>query len=175
MISEYNNKQFIIDPKIAFQNCTLFIDKNPYRIRFNIDINNQVHLKFKNIIDIIYNKISEYIEMDYNINVDKIINPFCKSKILIDNHVFYVMLNNHTIIKDIDTKNRINIDSLFDKKLIIYPYLSNPNINISNEIVYLNFFFHTIYVKIENKSKSNKIENLNVDINYIEKEINKFL
>lgn len=175
IITKYNNNKYIIEPFIAFNNCLINRSKNPYRIRFNIDINKNDHFKFKNIVDIIYDKISEYIEMDDNINISKVINPLFESKILIDNYVFYGMLNNYTIIKDIDTKDRINIDSLFDKKLIIYPYLLNPNINISNEIVYINFFFHTIYVKIENKSNLNKIEDLNVNIDHIEKEINKYL
>lgn len=175
IITKYNEKRYIIEPSIAFDNCLINRSKNPYRIRFNIDINRNDHFKLKNTIDIIYDKISEYIEMDDDINVSKVINPLFESKILIDNYVFYGMLNNYTIIKDIDTKDRINIDSLFDKKLIIYPYILNPNINISNEIVYINFFFHTIYVKIENKSNSNKIEDLDVNIDHIEKEINKYI
>lgn len=174
LISKYKNKRFIIDPTIAFENCTLFIDKKPYRIRFNIDNNNK-HSKFKYIIDTIYDEISKYIEIDYDINVDKIINPFFKSKILIDNYVFYGMINNSTIIKDIDTKKIINIDSLIDNNLIIYPYISDPNINISNEIVYVNFFFHTIYIKTKYKEKPNKIENFDFNIDHIEKEINKYM
>ena len=175
IITKYNEKRYIIEPSIAFDNCLINRSKNPYRIRFNIDINRNDHFKLKNTIDIIYDKISEYIEMDDDINISKVINPLFETKILIDNYVFYGMLNNYTIIKDIDTKDRINIDSLFDKKLIIYPYILNPNINISNEIVYINFFFHTIYVKIENKSNSNKIEDLDVNIDHIEKEINKYI
>lgn len=175
LISTYKNKRYIIDPTIAFENCTLFIDKNPYRIRINIDINNNKHSKFKDIIDNIYEEISKYIEMDYNINVDKIINPFFKSKILIDNYVFYGMINNSTIIKDIDTKKKINIDSLIDNNIIIYSYILNPNINISNEIVYVNFFFHTIYIKIKKVSKLRKIEDFDINIDYIEKEINKYV
>lgn len=161
LISKYKNKSFIIDPTIAFENCTLFIDKKPYRIRFNIDNNNNKHSKFKYIIDTIYDEISKYIEIDYDINID--------------NYVFYGMINNSTIIKDIDTKKIINIDSLIDNNLIIYPYISDPNINISNGVAYVNFFFHTIYIKTKYKSKLNKIENFDFNIDYIEKEINKYM
>lgn len=174
IITKYNNKRIVIEPSIAFDNCSINRNKNPYRIRFNIDINNNMHFKFKTVLDIIYDKISEFIEKDDEIKVFNIINPLFESKILIDNYVFYGMLNNYTIIKDIDTKDRINIDSLFNKNLIIYPFILGPNINISNETVYLNFFFHTIYVKIIDKSNLNKIEELDVNIDYIEKEINKY-
>lgn len=38
IITKYNDNQIIIEPSIAFDNCTINQDKNPYRIRSNIDI-----------------------------------------------------------------------------------------------------------------------------------------
>lgn len=46
---KYQNKNFIIEPEILFNNCRYEINKNKHLIKFNIDLANPKCIDFKNL------------------------------------------------------------------------------------------------------------------------------
>ncbi len=146
----YKNDNFLLEPKIAFNNCTLYTKNKLIKVKIIIEEDNE-HQKFKDFIKFIYNNISEFIEIDENnIFISEVINPLNKEDIL------FPIINSYTDIKDYDTKETLNIESLKDKNFI-YPIFWAPNINIYNEKVYTNFILNSCCIKIIDDSL-NKFE-----------------
>lgn len=147
----YKNDNFLLEPKIAFNNCTLYTKNKLFKVKIIIEEDNE-HQKFKDFIKFIYNNISEFIEIDENdVFISEAINPLNKEDIL------FPIINSYTDIKDYDTKESLSIESLKDKKFILYPIFWAPNINIYNEKVYTNFILNSCCIKIIDDSL-NKFE-----------------
>lgn len=158
---KYNNKNFIINPKIAFNNCSLWVDKNPYKIRINIDACNNDHIDFEYLINIIFNEINKF-KKENNI-ISKLMHPLNVSNVLENTKILYLTVNETSIIKDFETNQCIELNALNGKRFIIYPLIFAPNINIYNSNIYINFVLKSAYVKI-NKDIINT-ENIEIDYN----------
>lgn len=148
----YKDDNFLLEPKIAFNNCKFYTKNKLFKVKITIDKEDNEHRKFKEFIKFIYNNISEFIEIDENdIFISEVINPLNKEDIL------FPIINSYTDIKDYDTKETLNIESLKDKNFILYPIFWAPNINIYNEKVYTNFIINSCCIKIIDDSL-NKFE-----------------
>lgn len=161
---QYNNNNFIIEPRIAFDNCSLFTENNPYKIRFNIDLSNTNHKNFEKMIYILHKEINKYIEKDNELLDMEVMDPLNTSNVLFNTKILYAIINKFTIIKDFDNNNKINIEYLINKRFIVYPSFFAPNINVYNKKLYINFTLNMIYVKIikkENKENNEDIETIN--------------
>lgn len=151
-ILKYDNRIFVFDKEIAFKGCSIYTNTKPNKVKIHIENNNKEHEKFKKSIKFLYDTISEIIEEEDNINVDKIINPiYTKDK----KDYLFIIINSNTIIKNFENEEIIKIDELYRKKFNIYPIIYSPNFNIYNDNIYINFTLHTIYIKeIENEWKN---------------------
>jgi hypothetical protein len=162
----YKDDNFILEPKIAFNNCTLYTKNKLFKIKIKVDKENDEHQKFKDFIKFVYNNISEFIEIDENnIFISEVINPLNNEDLL------FSIINPYTDIKDYDTKESLNIESLKDKSFILYPIFWAPNVNIYNEKVYINFILNSCCIKIIDSSL-NKFE---YNFKDVDEAINKYI
>jgi hypothetical protein len=172
IILKYDNENFLLEPLTAFNNSSIYnYGKKPYKIRLNIDNNIDKHKYFKNWIENIYEKISNYILEEDEIIVSKVINPLGKSNILSNINILFATLNDSTIIKNYETNELMKIEELTGRRFIIYPLFWSPNINI-NENVYINFPLHTIYIKM--LKKPNMKKNIEINIENVNKAMDFF-
>lgn len=163
---QYNNNKFIFEPEIAFDNCSLFTDNNPYKIRFNINLSDIEHLKFKELIYIFYEKIKDYIKKDgIELLNMRVMDPLNTSNVLFDTKILYSIINKSTIIKNFDNDMNLNINDLIDKRFVAYPSFFSPNINVYNKKLYINFTLNMIYIKVIKENIENKdyIETIKYD------------
>lgn len=158
---KYNDKNFIINPKIAFNNCSLWLDKIPYKIRININTCNDEHIDFEYLINIIFNEINKFIKKDKNITA-KLMHPLNASNVLENTKILYITINESSIIKDFETKENLEMNALNGKRFIMYPLIFAPNINIYNSKIYINFILKSAYIKID----ENIINADNIEIDY---------
>lgn len=59
------NKNFIINPKVLFSNCSAFYQKL-YKIRININNSDLEHVKFNNLLKYIHHEINTVLENEGN-------------------------------------------------------------------------------------------------------------
>lgn len=159
---KYDGKTFVIEPKISFTNCKLFSTKNnTYSIKFEINLLNNKHIDFKKYIRKIYDKISECIEQEDDLIIDKIYNPINNSNYIQNIDVFYANINKNTTIINIENDEQIKLNSLIDKVFIAYPIFYSPTLNKWNDNMYVNFSIYELHVKIikEPKKEFNYVPN----------------
>lgn len=157
---KYKNKTFVIEPKISFINCKLFSTKNNrYSIKFEINLLNNKHIDFKNYIRKIYDKLSECIEQEDNLIIDKIYNPINNSNYVQNIDVLYANINKNTKIINIENDEKIDFHDLINKVFIGYPIFYSPTLNKWNDNIYVNFSIYELHVKIIKEQKK--------DFNYV--------
>lgn len=107
---KYNNKGFLIEPEIAFKNCSLYSNITPNKIKIIIN-DNEDHNTFEKSIRFLYDIISEIIELDDDINVDMVMNPIYRK----DNEksLFFV-INENTVIKNLETREMMKINETYN-------------------------------------------------------------
>lgn len=69
---KYKNEEFIIDTETQFKNCDIFIQKNIPKIKMTF---NNDHDKLLETINLLCDKIGDFIEKNDDINISHIINP----------------------------------------------------------------------------------------------------
>lgn len=162
----YDNKIFAIDPNVGFKNCKIYSEKSNImtKIKIPINIEDEEHEKFKELITCIYDNISEYIERKDNICISHIVNPF---NIISDTYTIFAILNKNTIIKNLDNQKTMDINELKGKILDIYPIFYSPDMTIYEDRIYINLTIHTLFVKIV----KNWDNNINIDYQKIIKKM----
>lgn len=156
---KYKSKTFVIEPKISFINCKLFSTKNnKYSIKFEINLLNNKHIDFKNYIRKIYDRLSECIEQEDNLIIDKIYNPINNSNYVQNIDVLYANINKNTTIINIENDEQIDFQHLINKVFIGYPIFYSPTLNKWNDNIYVNFSIYELHVKIKEQKK---------DFNYV--------
>lgn len=152
--TKYSEKGFLIKPNIAFSNSSYFF-KNMYKIRININILDKEHKCFKEFIDKIYDSISLFIEGDDEISVDTIIRPTIKSNMLPNTEILHLIINRNTELLEYFTNKIIDKQSLINKRFTIYPIINSPNINNSNDKMYLNFSLKKAFIRLDESLENN--------------------
>lgn len=161
-ILKHNNEEFIIDSEMTFNNCEIYLQKSKIKINLN-NINHQV---FMDKITYLYDIISDLFEKE-DVIVSIVINPIYKINNL---QMLFSAINTKTIIKNIENDKLMKIDDLNNKKFDLYPIFNSPIINIYDEKIYVNFSFHSIYIKLIkdneliNYDKIKKIMNKNYQV-----------
>lgn len=77
--------------------------------------------------------------------------------------MLFSTINQKTIIKNVDNDKVIKLDDIDDKIFDIYPVLCCFNMNLYYDKIYINFSFHSIFVKIK------KTYDIDIDYNNIKK------
>lgn len=153
LMLKYNNEDFIIDTETQFKNCDIYKQNNIPKIKmvFNNESENLLEM-----IKLLYDRISESIEKNDDIILSKIINPIYKTN---SREILFASINNKTTIKNIENDKLIKLNELDNKIFNIYPILYCLKLNLYVDKLYINFSFHTIFIKL--------IENYhNIDIDY---------
>lgn len=141
---ECKKEKFLIEPEIAFNNSTIFNKNNMFKLRISLDEENIEHRKFKRFIKAVYDKISELIEEEDN-NDDMFISSV---KNPLNDNVLFSIINKSVEIRNYNNKERLNIEDVKNKQLLVYPIFWAPNINIYNEKVYINFVLYSCCINI---------------------------
>lgn len=141
---ECKKEKFLIEPGIAFNNSTIFNKNNMFKLRISLDEENIEHRKFKRFIKAVYDKISELIEEEDN-NDDMFISSV---KNPLNDNVLFSIINKSVEIRNYNNKERLNIEDVKNKQLLVYPIFWAPNINIYNEKVYINFVLYSCCINI---------------------------
>lgn len=141
---ECKKEKFLIEPGIAFNNSTIFNKNNMFKLRISLDEENIEHRKFKRFIRAVYDKISELIEEEDN-NDDTFISSV---KNPLNDNVLFSIINKSVEIRNYNNKERLNIEDVKNKQLLVYPIFWAPNINIYNEKVYINFVLYSCCINI---------------------------
>ena len=150
---KYKNEDFVIDTETLFKNCDIYQQNNIPKIKmiFNNESNDLLET-----IKLLYDKISYVIKKNDDIILSHIINPIYKSNN--NKEMLFSIINTKTIIKNIENDDLMKLSELNDKTFDIYPILYCLNMNLYDDKLYINFSFHTIFIKL--------IEKHNIDINY---------
>jgi ribosomal protein S19 len=142
----YKSKNFYINPKIASNNCKIWHDKDPYKVKLNINMKDNEEIDFENLINVIVNEVNVLIKKNRSIN-SILVNPLIDSNIDMDIKILYLTIANYTIFKDYETKEKLDVNDLLNKTFIIYPLIYSPTINIYNQKVYINFILKQALIK----------------------------
>lgn len=116
---KYNDSNFLIEPKIAFTNCSYFSNKIN-KIRININSSNYEENGFNMLLTKIYSGVNKCIFKNINLKTLKLITPVNDSEILEKTKVFYLHINKNTLLQDFETKEIITQDDLKYKRFDIF-------------------------------------------------------
>lgn len=149
---KYKNNDLIIDIGKKFENCNILKQNNFSKIKMIINKHNEILEALK----ILYDNICYSIEKNDDINVFNVINPIKN-----DNGIKNLLVNisSKTIIKNVENDDVINFNEIDKKKFNMYPVIFLANMNLNNEDLYINFYFHSIFLKIIDN-------NISLDIDY---------
>lgn len=159
------NKNFIIDSKTLFSNCSAFFQKI-YKIRININNTDLDHIRFKKLLKFIHNEINTVLENEGNPIefLSSIKDPIIKSNALDNTEILHLYINKYTKFINYENNAELVITELINKRFEIYPIINCPSLNINNAI-YINYYLRTAYIRfntdleIINKTELNKIFN----------------
>lgn len=159
-INNSKKEDFIINTETLFKDCYIYRKNNipKIKMKFNSESNNLLET-----IELLYQKISEVIEINDDIVLSHVINPIYKPN---NNKMLFSTINQKTIIKNVDNDKVIKLDDIDDKIFDIYPVLCCFNMNLYYDKIYINFSFHSIFVKIK------KTYDIDIDYNNIKKLMN---
>lgn len=162
LVLKYKNSNFLIDPVLEFKFCKVYEENDIYKIKIKLDENNDEHKFFISGVDSLYNVISDILNKDESLGYS-VRNPiYGKNK----TKTFYVNLSKTTYIENIKTNDKLKIDHINYKNIDIYPFFCNPILKISNNVIYINFYFHSIFINFLKDQK------LNVDYKKIKEIMN---
>lgn len=158
---KYNNSNFLIEPKIAFTNCSYFSNKID-KIRININTSNYEENGFNMLLTKIYTGVNKCIIKDVNLKLLKLIAPVNDSEMLKNIKVFYMYVNKNTLLYEYETKEIITPETLKYKRFEIYPVIYSPSLNISSNNIYMNFILKEGIIRITGENDIN-ISTVNED------------
>lgn len=144
---KYNKSNFLIEPKVAFTNCSYFSNKIN-KIRININSSNYEENGFNMLLTKIYSGINKCIFKNVNLKQLNLITPVNDSEILEKTKVFYLHINKNTLLQNFETKELITPDDLKYKRFDIYPVIYSPSLNISSNNIYMNFILKEGIIRI---------------------------
>lgn len=159
---KYNDSNFLIEPKIAFTNCSYFSNKIN-KIRININSSNYEENGFNMLLTKIYSGVNKCIFKNINLKTLKLITPVNDSEILEKTKVFYLHINKNTLLQDFETKEIITQDDLKYKRFDIYPVIYSPSLNISSNNIYMNFILKEGIIRITADNFLNNTSTVNED------------
>lgn len=156
---KYKNNDLIIDIGKKIENCYILKQNNFSKIKIKFDE------KDEEILDafrILYDNICYSIEKNDEVNVFNVINPIKN-----DNEIknLLVSISSKTIIKNVETDDVIEFNEIDNKKFNMYPVIFLANMNSNNDNLYINFYFHSIFLKVVDSN----IYNLDIDYDRIKK------
>lgn len=117
---KYDNSNFLIEPKIAFTNCSYFFSNKINKIRININYSNYDENGINMLLTKIYSGVNKCIFKNINLKSLKLITPIHDSEILEKVKVFYLHINKNTLLQDFETKEIITPDDLKYKRFDIF-------------------------------------------------------
>jgi hypothetical protein len=158
---KYNKSNFLIEPKVAFTNCSYFSNKIN-KIRININSSNYEENGFNMLLTKIYSGVNKCIFKDINLKLLKLITPVNDSEMLKNIKVFYMHLNKNTLLYEYETKELITPETLKYKRFEIYPVIYSPSLNISSNNIYMNFILKEGIIRITGENDIN-ISTVNED------------
>lgn len=141
-IVKYKGNDLIIDLEKTFENCYIIKQNNFLKIKMTINKYNDILEAFR----ILYDNICYSIEKNDDINVLNVKNP-----VINNNSIKSLLINlstTKTIIKNIENDNIMKINEINNKNFNMYPIITLLNMNLSNNILYMNFYFHSIFLRI---------------------------
>lgn len=156
---KYKNNDLIIDIGKKIENCYILKQNNFSKIEIKFD------KKDEEILDafrILYDNICYSIEKNGDVNIFNVINPIKKDN---ERKKLLVSISSKTIIKNIETDDVIDLNEIDTKKFNMYPVILLENMNLSNDNLYINFYFHSIFLKVMDSN----IYNLDIDYDRIKK------
>ena len=160
-VMKYDNENFVIESETLFDECNIYLrDKSKIKINFNKE-----HKYFIKSIRDLYDIISDIIEINHDINVSQIVNPIYSNE---NKKMLFIMTSPKTQIKNIESDEYMMISDLYNKMFDMYPILYSPNINISNDKLYINFTFHTMIIS-SLKTIEEEITEISLDYDKIKK------
>lgn len=174
-----NNEEFSILPKCLFETNGIITVNSIYDndfFNFNglflkgfryitLILNDKMkeHDIFCKTIKELYNKIKEYIKNKEILNEYEIINPLFQEDdgILKINLIIKDFNNENTEIFYNEYNNLINIRDLENKKFLVYPFITIPQIyiNTTNKKCYINMYIEEAFVHI----KTNTTKKINFE------------
>lgn len=146
-ILKYKNNNIIIDCEDNFNFCKIYKQNDIYKIKINL--NKKYNEKFIYNINILYNKICKLFENN-DIFLSHIIRPIYGND---DNKILYATFIKNICIKNIANDEILNIDDILNNNINIYPILCSPILNLVDDNLYINLYFHSIFIKIHEKEK----------------------
>lgn len=145
-----------IIPGCVFETKGIHHLTNNKSVTLSLNINIKEHKEFIQLINEIYKKCSEYIEIEDDFNPDTIINPLVKINDIIYNlHLFITTWNgNDQALFFDDNNNLIDIKDFEDKTFSIYPAVSIDRISLNKvkDTAYINIILKECFISnIKNK------------------------
>lgn len=137
---KYQNKNFIIEPEILFNNCKYEINKNKHLIKFNIDLSNPKCINFKKFINKIYDKLNICIKKEESMKDEK-------HNFINFSNCIYAIINKNTKIINIENNKKLELNN-YNGSFSGYPTFWPSTLNIYNDKIYVNFIIHKIYIKL---------------------------
>lgn len=161
---KYNDLSFLIEPKVAFSNCSYLLQQI-HKVRINLDLKNLSHKKFKLLINKVYTAVNTCISEEEELSLLNVIHPINTSKTLENTEVIYLSINKNTQFYEYETDTLLTSDNLKNKRFDIYPLIYSPTLNIKNGNIYINFSLNQGYIRITQENNTeNQIQINQVDL-----------
>lgn len=158
----YDNNIFYIDSECMFTTCGLNNNYDKYKIGIILDKNVDEHVDLINIINYINDKLSHYIELDNDVDISIVKNPFNKSKD--GSYILNLVLHNNCELLNYDNREKIKIEDIQNSRFYLYPIINSPVFLIYDDVCYTTYSIFKAYVKFISTAKSNK--NVGPSIDY---------
>lgn len=149
---KYKNNNIIIDLDTIFEKCYISKQFNASNIKITLNKHDNILETFR----ILYDNICYSVEKNDDINVFDIVNPIKKYNV----NILFVNISPKTIIKNIENDKIIALNEIENKTFDMYPILYLDNLTMSNDKLYINFSFNSIFIKVVNNDVHN------IEINY---------
>lgn len=157
---QYKNKDIIVDIGTRFDKCYISRQYNLPKIKIILNNHDEILETFK----ILYDNICYSIEKNDDINVFNVMNPIKKYNV----NMLFVNISSKTTIKNVENDKNMKLNEIENKTFNMYPVLYLENMNISNNNLYINFSFDSIFIKMVN----NDLNNIEIDYDKIKKLMN---
>lgn len=166
----YDNKIFYLDLLTIFKTYGLQNNYNRYKISIILDITLEEHKKIVELINHIYNELTEYLLLDDN-DISMIKNPLTSSRNNI--YILNLVLHSSCTIVDYNTRRNLDLNDIKNKKIYLYPIICNPMFLIYNNICYTSYSIHEAYVILDGNKSSSKNLVPKIDVNNVTQALNR--
>jgi hypothetical protein len=143
----YDNDNFVIDAKKTFDDCVIYKGYKKSSLSIHIDINNDDYRNFLRLIYIFHKKVNSFALNDENMVMNDV-QPLARSKMDKNVRIINGVINDKTVIVNSDNDKVIDVNTLDKKKVKAYPIFWAPSINVTDDMIYVNFIIYKLFVKI---------------------------